>query len=146
MTDPTIDTPPDARPPNVIDLILSALLEGTKETKLFKKGTIDGNTILTNKHILKQMLYRFLPHLDPANTNRQDLPANVTFGLNPDGQPFIGHTRLDTGEVTVTILNAETAVRLGTTMVQYGTLAGIGWKPTEPEVTPEPTHEAPAIQ
>lgn len=146
MTQNTVETPHAADPPNVIELIVGTLLAGSKETRAFKEGNIDTNTILVNKHVLKQVLHKLLPHLDPANRNPQNLPANVTFGLNPDGKPFIGHTRLDTGEVTTTVLDAETAIRLGTTMVQYGTLAGIGWKPPEPEEPPEPTHAAPIIQ
>jgi hypothetical protein len=145
MAQKTTETPHAADPPSIVDLILDTLLQNSKETKPYKEGNIDGNTVLANKHMVKQVLHQFLPHLDPANRSQPSLSANVTFGLNPDGQPFIGHTRLDTGEVTVTHLNPENAVRLGMTMIQYGTLAGVGWKPPEPP--PEPTHEmAPIIQ
>lgn len=139
MTQNTIETSPDTGPPNVIDMILDTVLARSRETAPYKEGKIDQNTVLMNKHMLKQVLHHFLPHLDPANVNPQALPANVTFGLNPEGQPFIGHTRVDTGEVTTTALDPEVAVRLGLTMVQYGTLAGVGWRP--PEAVPEPTHE-----
>lgn len=97
----------------------------------------EGVVVLTVDDV-KDILYKALPHLDP-NAKAPGVPATVSFGLNLEGQVFCEVQRIDSGERSEHFLDPAHAVNLGSALIQYGTLSGIGFKPTpQPEQDKKP--------
>lgn len=99
---------------------------------------VDEGVVILTVDDAKDILYKALPHLDPNNT-APGVPATISFGIDMESRVFCEVQRIDTGERSEHFLDPAHAVNLGSALIQYGTLAGIGFKPTrEPEQDKKP--------